>query len=74
MEKDQAGIIWQEGERRGNIDRMIVRLMDMVLQVAELELQVLQDQQPEGRKRAVERIPNTPIAMRLISCLVRSDQ
>jgi hypothetical protein len=74
MEKDQAGIKWQEEERRENIDRMIVLLMDMDRQVAELGLQVHQDRLPEGRKRAVERIRNTPIAMLSISCLVKSGQ
>jgi hypothetical protein len=68
MEKDQAGITWQEGERRGNIDRMIALLMDTVLQVAELGPRVLQDQQQDERKR------NLPIAMLSISCLVKSGQ
>jgi len=66
MEKDQAGIKWQEGERRGSIDRMIVLLTDTVLQVAELGPRVLQDQRLEGRKR------NIPIATLSISCLVKS--
>jgi hypothetical protein len=68
MEKDQVQTTWQEGERRGNIDRMIVLPMDMVRQVAELGLRVLQDQQQDERKRKL------PIAMLSISCLVKSGQ
>lgn len=50
MEKDQVGISWLEGERRGNIDLMIVLLMVMVRQVAELAARLLQDQQRDERK------------------------
>jgi len=74
MEKDQVGTSWLEGERRGNIDLMIVLPMAMGRQAAEPAARLRQDPQRDERKRREGRKRNTPLAMRLISCLAKSGQ